>query len=146
MLDRKYRYNDLFFRFGGCTVNRLSTDRVLSRGNSGVPHLAFVSLDTIHAIRRKYISRRYRLGRRHNLPVASLRQRRLSKLEPLCEPEDPYLAAVLIALAQEQRESCRPSQEGSLGVENKTCLAGQRPITSYKVRLTKFVRLMRHLI
>lgn len=39
-----------------------------------------------------------------NPPIARLRQKRLRRLKPPTEVEDPYIVAILIALAQEQRQ------------------------------------------
>lgn len=97
------------FRFGHRVVATLPTDGVfyspISPATSSdacpPPTVAYIDLGTLRSLREKTLGVFYRA--RRNSPVARLRQRQLKKLLPANEAQDPYIAAVLIALAQEQQ-------------------------------------------
>lgn len=46
-------------------------------------------------------------GNRSNYPIGRLRRKRLRQLQPAVQAEDPYIAAILIALAQGLRQEKR---------------------------------------
>ena len=89
------------FRFNRSIVNTLQTDGVFTSPSAN-PLLAYINLDSIVSLRRKYVHRPP--CDRINPPVAALRQKRLRFLTPQVEAEDPCLVALAIALAQEQRQ------------------------------------------
>lgn len=66
-----------------------------------MPALAYLNLKTVTSRRENSIE--MPVSNRFNPPVARLRQKKLRRLQPVREVEDPYIVAVLIALAQEQR-------------------------------------------
>ncbi|KAH8808219.1 hypothetical protein F5884DRAFT_857761 [Xylogone sp. PMI_703] len=86
------------FFFGGRVVNVLHTDGIFSY-NSVIPDFAYVGFDTIHTLRHKYIN--VPPLKRQNLPVVTIREKKLHRLHPKKEAEDPYIIAILIALAQQ---------------------------------------------
>lgn len=92
------------FRFGGRTVTYIRTDGIFS-ASLAAPFLAYIHLNTINALREKHVSTR--LVRRPNWPVQAVQAKKLDSLRPLNKAEDPYIAAILIALAQEQRSQSR---------------------------------------
>jgi hypothetical protein len=57
---------------------------------------------------------------RLNPPVVRLRRKRLRLLQPPVEAEDPYIVAILIALAQEQRQVNRRQGTGVVTAEKAT--------------------------
>jgi hypothetical protein len=59
-------------------------------------------------------------GNRSNLPIARLRQKQLRRLQPPAKVEDPYIVAILIALAQEQRQVNRRQGTGVVTAEKAT--------------------------
>ncbi|KAH8812751.1 hypothetical protein F5884DRAFT_856046 [Xylogone sp. PMI_703] len=76
---------------------------------SVTPSLAYISLYTIRSLREKYI--RTARCNRMNPPVAMIWKKKLQNLQPPNEAEDPYIVAILIALAQEQRRQQSHSTE-----------------------------------
>jgi len=55
-----------------------------------------------------------------NPPIARLRQKQLRRLQPPAKVEDPYIVAILIALAQEQRQANRQQGTGVVTAERAT--------------------------
>ncbi|KAJ6186885.1 hypothetical protein N7519_001793 [Penicillium mononematosum] len=103
-------YKCLSFYFNHRPVVKLATDGVFS-SNSVTPSLAYITFDSIQSLRKKHVyTPPYRMV---NVPGLRLRQKKLDSLTPQNPVEDPYIAAILIALAQEQRR--RLQQEGSQG-------------------------------
>lgn len=49
--------------------------------------------------------------RRRNTPVINLREKKLAKLKPTSEEEDPYLVFVLLCIAQLQRRSFKTADQ-----------------------------------
>ena len=90
----------LSFYFDNRIVDHLRTDGIFP-SDAATPALAYVNLDTVRSLRDMSINWSY--PKRPNGPVASLGQKKLDLLKPPNEPEDRYLAAILISLAQEQR-------------------------------------------
>lgn len=58
--------------------------------------------------------------KRVNAPAYEIRQRRLRNIQPTNEAEDPYVAAVLIALAQEQQRQRAEAAEKNEGASRKS--------------------------
>ncbi|KAK3363711.1 hypothetical protein B0T25DRAFT_470005 [Lasiosphaeria hispida] len=118
------------FRFGSCPVVRLYTDGVfsLSATDSAIPVMAYLDLEAVRL--RRNASVKVSHGNRPNPPVARLRQKIQRLLNPSKEAEDPYIAAVLIALAQCRRhnghEAAATSQDEEASPEtairSKVCL------------------------
>ncbi|KAK0655301.1 hypothetical protein B0T16DRAFT_396682 [Cercophora newfieldiana] len=98
--DIHHSNSDLSFRFAQCVVATLQTDGVFSFSDAQT--LAYLDLGAI-ASRRSMTIRMPRSQAVLNPPVARLQQIRTRQLQPTNEVEDPYIAAVLIALAQERR-------------------------------------------
>ncbi|KAI1302253.1 hypothetical protein F5Y03DRAFT_407931 [Xylaria venustula] len=91
---------DLPFRFNRKTVAILQTDGTFSSSSSGsaTPTLAYLDLKTLES--RRNMSIKLSACNRVNPPITRLRQKQQRRLRPANEVEDPYIAAVLIALAQ----------------------------------------------
>ncbi|GKZ33649.1 hypothetical protein AbraIFM66950_003675 [Aspergillus brasiliensis] len=82
-------------------VARLATDGIFRLGASISSSLiAFVTFDTIESLRESYIRPKRKSRNRPNLNVT---QSNLQILQLPDQAEDPYLVALLIALAQTQR-------------------------------------------
>ncbi|QPH02772.1 hypothetical protein C2857_006989 [Epichloe festucae Fl1] len=84
--DNKLRPDQIAFRFGGKRVGRLATGDVYD-SKSGIPCLAYLNFWTISQLRMQHLTRKSN----------KVRPFRLKN-----EHEDPYIASVLIGLAQEQ--------------------------------------------
>ncbi|KAH6981743.1 hypothetical protein BKA56DRAFT_584414 [Ilyonectria sp. MPI-CAGE-AT-0026] len=97
------------FRFNGHTASVLRTDGVWSIG-SAAPSLAYVDLCNLATQREDRIYCTPRL-KRWNQPVSILRSKKLDQHTPSNDAEDPYIMAILIALAREQRR--KQQKEGS---------------------------------
>lgn len=95
------RSDRLPFRFNGHTASVLRTDGVWSIG-SAAPSLAYVDLCNLATQREERIYCTPRL-KRWNRPVSILRSKKLDQHTPSNDAEDPYIMAILIALAREQR-------------------------------------------
>lgn len=105
-------YNILPFRFGNILINEFHTVHLFSGpGNPESPTLAFIDLRAIHDMRRKSLW--FSKSRKYNDPVSRMRDKRLRRLRPKDDAEDPYIAALLIGLAQEQRVCDRESARES---------------------------------
>ncbi|KAK1749576.1 hypothetical protein QBC47DRAFT_395580 [Echria macrotheca] len=89
---------DLSFRFGQRVVDTLPTDGLFScsPSSSDPPTLAYLDLGTTAQRRNRRIVPRTK----PNPPMARLQQIHTRRLRPKKETEDPYIAAVLIAMAQ----------------------------------------------
>ncbi|KAF5018789.1 hypothetical protein F66182_9207 [Fusarium sp. NRRL 66182] len=92
-------------------VSALKTDGAFScsSSRSTAPSLAYLDLETLGSRRDKSV--RFSSSNRVNPPIASLREKRQRQLRPLIEVEDPYIAAVLIALAQGRRRQRDASEK-----------------------------------
>ncbi|KAK3369242.1 hypothetical protein B0T24DRAFT_357233 [Lasiosphaeria ovina] len=95
-----YMRTELSIYFNGRIADTLLTDGMFTC-NGDIPVLACVNLDTARWMRDMTVNGRS--PRQPNDPVSRIRQKKLDRLTPPIEAEDPYLVAVLIALAQEQR-------------------------------------------
>lgn len=78
----------------------LFTDGVFSV-ESNIPVLAYLHLSTLQSRRKNSV--KVSASNQPNSPVFRLQQKEQRRLQPSKELEDPYIVAVLIALAQEQR-------------------------------------------
>ncbi|KAK0655492.1 hypothetical protein B0T16DRAFT_397113 [Cercophora newfieldiana] len=93
---------NLPFWFHQQPVTTLETDGVFSSPDSTSPALAYLDLRSLESRRHKSI-RLSTSTNRYNAPVSRLVQRERYRLRPETEVEDPYIVAVLIALAQSRR-------------------------------------------
>ncbi|KAK4676067.1 hypothetical protein QC764_0084640 [Podospora pseudoanserina] len=103
----EYDGTKLNFQFSRRVVASLATDALFSPVPTP-PRLAYLDLEAAQRRRDKSISL-FR-SRRLNSPVARAQHKRQRRLRPAKDIEDPYIAAVLIALAQEQsyQDQSRP--------------------------------------
>ncbi|RAL04869.1 uncharacterized protein BO80DRAFT_441717 [Aspergillus ibericus CBS 121593] len=92
--------SSLSFSFAQREAALLPTDGIFAPPGAP-PSLAYITFDFIQTLRKKTVYRPP--GGRRNRPVVNLHQKRLRSLEPPNPAEDPYLIAMLIALAQAQR-------------------------------------------
>ncbi|KAJ5626560.1 hypothetical protein N7528_003987 [Penicillium herquei] len=94
-------------------VAKLRADRIFS-SNPRAPSLAFVTPLTITLRRKGHVSARPdRKNPKPNNPVSRIERRKLDAILPPNSLEDPYIASILIALAQEKRRQHRnQEQEG----------------------------------
>lgn len=92
------------FEFGRQVVDTIQTNGTFSSSSSrsAYPTLAFLNFDTVSSLRDKSVPTS--CCNQPNPPVARLRKKQLSRLQPRYKAQDPYIAAVLIALAQGQRQ------------------------------------------
>ncbi|KAK0640712.1 hypothetical protein B0T16DRAFT_201555 [Cercophora newfieldiana] len=138
------RYSSgLAFRFGRKVV-RLATDGVFASSLSSqtAPTLAYLDLSTLELRREKSVQLP---NLSDNPPVYRLGRVRQRRLRPANDLEDPYIAAVLIGLAQEQRQqqdtAARPKEEAEAGPLKLPLPATQRTeeaATCFKVHLLAF--------
>lgn len=94
------------------------------------PSLVYLEIDVIRKRRHAYVQRQIRTGSSNSDPVCIRQKKRLCALQPVRDYEDPYVVAVLIALAQEQRTLARerhnrvpcavPDQQGQAAVSSQT--------------------------
>lgn len=68
-----------------------------------------------------------------NPPIARLRQKMQRRLQPTNEIEDPYIAAVLIALARQRRRPQNPCIEEEVTAGTQATEASQEAVTYFKV-------------
>ncbi|KAG8404894.1 hypothetical protein J3459_022350 [Metarhizium acridum] len=108
-LQELERTNRLELFYEGKKAARVLTDGIF-KAESGLGRLACINLGTVRALRNEYIWQRnpLYLKRRKvqipNRPVAGLRNKKLKRLKPAVDAEDPYILGVLMALAQKQRQ------------------------------------------
>ncbi|KAJ5716617.1 hypothetical protein N7493_008528 [Penicillium malachiteum] len=109
-----FSYDRLYFYFHGRPVAKLRTDRIFS-SNSMAPSLAFITPRTIALRRQSHVSARPdRKKLKPNNPVDRIEWRKLVAIMPPNNLEDPYIASILIALAQEKRrQQQKQEQQGS---------------------------------
>ncbi|OJJ68672.1 hypothetical protein ASPBRDRAFT_68198 [Aspergillus brasiliensis CBS 101740] len=92
---------DLSFQFNRHNVARLPTDGIFTlSADISSSLIAFVTFDTIESLRESYIRPKRKL---RNRPILNKTQNKLQLIQPPDQAEDPYLVALLIALAQTQR-------------------------------------------
>ncbi|KAF7552771.1 hypothetical protein G7Z17_g4092 [Cylindrodendrum hubeiense] len=101
--------DQLSFRFSRRTVCSVLTDGVWSL-NTAAPSLAYIDLYNLESLRKKRICHS-KESTRGNRPVAALRKKKLRHHKPSNDAEDPYILAILIALAQEQRRMQQKQQK-----------------------------------
>lgn len=65
------------------------------------PTFAYVHYDSLHTLRRRHVNSSRK--RRFNAPIAQLERNKLRRIQPHRKEEDPYIMAILIAMAQEQQ-------------------------------------------
>ncbi|KAK0639581.1 hypothetical protein B0T16DRAFT_245996 [Cercophora newfieldiana] len=95
-----YQRSVLPFSFGSRPVVNLTTNGVfsLSGTDSAAPVMAYLDLEDVRS--RRNASIKLSSDNRPNPPIAHLRQKIQRRLNPIKEAEDPYIVAVLVALAQ----------------------------------------------
>ncbi|KAH7019543.1 hypothetical protein EDB80DRAFT_204490 [Ilyonectria destructans] len=141
--------NCLELSFDRRHVANVRTDGVFSHSDSKFPTLAYLDLET-HAERREdhiippvvYKGRSSGSRLRNNSPVIRLGKKKLCRVRPTIEVEDPYILAALISLAQKQRE-CRRGKgmktpervETSPSNLEPATRESREPATCYKVHL-----------
>ncbi|PLN79115.1 hypothetical protein BDW42DRAFT_173584 [Aspergillus taichungensis] len=92
------RSDILSFYFNRQHAAHLVTDGIFS--SSAAPSsVAFITFDTIQSLRANHVQPH----KSKSVPVLRQRRKRLQLLDPPNPAEDPYVLAVLIALAQNQR-------------------------------------------
>ncbi|KAK7398547.1 hypothetical protein QQX98_012069 [Neonectria punicea] len=118
------RFNLLYFFFNGRAVANIDTHGIFSCSTSAdsvavAPTVAYLDLGLIATNREESV----KMARRNqlNLPVGRLRQKRQRLIRPPNDLEDPYITAVLIALAQRQRLR---TQDASLASSNSQTTKG----------------------
>jgi hypothetical protein len=84
-------------------VAKLETDGLFAPSPKAPATLAFLNLDTVAQWRSKSVP--MPKSNRMNPPVARIRKRRQAQIQPSKKFHDPYIVAVLIALAQAQRHA-----------------------------------------
>ncbi|KAE8155246.1 hypothetical protein BDV25DRAFT_134993 [Aspergillus avenaceus] len=88
----------LWFQFNHQHVANLPTDGIFaSKDTPSI--LAFVTFETIQSLRQRHV----RPSKSATVCLLNMKRKKLKLLEPLNPAEDPYLVAMLIALAQDQR-------------------------------------------
>lgn len=100
---RRCSTSQLYLRVSQRSLASLETDGLFwpdSPASPASPRLAYLDLTTTRLRRNKPIT--VRKCERHNPPAARLRRKWQRRLQPADEHEDPYIAAVLMALAQAQ--------------------------------------------
>lgn len=136
------RHGSSSLRFNQREVSRIGVDAVFTwhpktiptqQSSSVDPVIAYLEMDTIHWRRRSYVFGP-RKGARSSSPVIRIHTKQLQRMQPFRNYEDPYIAAVLLALAQEQRLLARDQHdtatlEGGGGLGNTDYDA-----SAYKVR------------
>ncbi|KAK1828094.1 hypothetical protein QBC39DRAFT_158620 [Podospora conica] len=101
-----HQASDVPFRFGSHPVATLSTDGVFAPStdaDSTACLMAYLDLETVKSRRNTSVKLSTSRANRLNPPVARLGQKIQRRLRPSNEAEDPYIAAVLISLAQQRR-------------------------------------------
>ncbi|KAL7950083.1 hypothetical protein V8C42DRAFT_309441 [Trichoderma barbatum] len=98
------------FFYGGRLVSSLPCQSYASRhGNKaasgvGMAPIALVSIDCQHIKQLRYEQMLYTRGRRFSIQTDELHQRHVRRLTPSNRLRDPYLVALLLAVANHQRE------------------------------------------
>lgn len=115
-------YENLPLRFGGRIVDKVWVDSLFSSDpRTAHPTFAHIHYETLQRHRRRHVNSSRK--RRFNLPIEQLERAKLRRLQPLQEEEDPYIIAILIAMAQEQQclsspaPICDPSSHGQHRVQ-----------------------------
>ncbi|KAI2730448.1 hypothetical protein DTO012A7_9726 [Penicillium roqueforti] len=115
--------DNLQFYFNRRAVARLRTEGVFLN-NSVAPNLAYITFGKIQLLREKHVSYKPPRKRdRSNDPGFRLWERKLKLLEPQNPVEDPYIVAILIALAQGQRRAQQQESQradAEIKTENQT--------------------------
>lgn len=105
--------SDLPFFYDRRIVQTLNTNSAFyyssSPSSAATPILAYIDITTVKSWRKDsiVISR----SKQFNSLLARLRQKAVQRLRPTKEWKDPYIAAVLIALAQGQRYALQQEEE-----------------------------------
>ncbi|KAL4781337.1 hypothetical protein BJX76DRAFT_360032 [Aspergillus varians] len=73
------------------------------------PTIASVAFDTIQSVRRKYVY--MSPCKPTNAPVLRIRRKKWASIQPENCVEDPYIATILIALAQEKQRRQQQQQQ-----------------------------------
>lgn len=96
----------LTFRFHKRIATRIQNINVryLRSPHSAIPFFGWLDLESLRS--REDMVVMASPHQRVNSPVNRLRRKRQRRYQPENEMEDPYVVAVLIALAQAQRRSC----------------------------------------
>jgi hypothetical protein len=84
----------------------LCTDGIFAPSPNGPAALAFLDLDTLAKRRDRSVD--MPTGNRMNPPVVRIRDKKRARIRPIDKLYDPYVAAVLIGLAQAQRHAGTP--------------------------------------
>ncbi|TWU70519.1 hypothetical protein ED733_000916, partial [Metarhizium rileyi] len=107
--------NDIQLSYGGKDADRQRTNGIFTV-KSGVRTVAYINLETIRTVRRRHMGvqnlRDLRLMIKKNNPVGWQIKKKLDRLRPAMEQEDPYIIGILIALAQSQRRIGQDRRKG----------------------------------
>lgn len=115
--------------FGSCLRSPLEGNKPQHNAAAGAEaRFPFVVwLDHGHHI-SKQRKRRFKNPKRWNPPVALLHRIRLSRITPTDYSRDPYIAAVLIALAQTQRQWVSQHGDGHADISRGVFTVRHLPI------------------
>ncbi|KAK2592823.1 hypothetical protein QQS21_009491 [Conoideocrella luteorostrata] len=98
--------------YDGRAVDVLRTGGTFKTQSGNNRRVAYINMQTVRSLRNEHVWSRNPLWGKPNGPVERLRKKKLRRLQPAREAEDPYIAGVLVALAQEQqRERQRQRQQ-----------------------------------
>jgi hypothetical protein len=81
------------------------TDGIFAAARSTAPAAAYINLAAMDDLRARLAGVHH--GKRQSIPNENLRQIKLRLLQPANRAEDPYIVAMLIALAQAQQKYSR---------------------------------------
>ncbi|KAK2593599.1 hypothetical protein QQS21_008687 [Conoideocrella luteorostrata] len=97
------------FRFGKRTVPGASVrpDGIFDTEQQRWPYVAYVNFETVSRQRDQYVFGAQNVEGRANVVILARGKKKLQAMEPATAWEDPYIAGILVALAQEQREQQR---------------------------------------
>ncbi|KAI0867368.1 hypothetical protein GGS24DRAFT_515728 [Hypoxylon argillaceum] len=139
----------LLFDFKRKTIARLPTNGVYSH-HSNMASFAYLDLNSVVSVRDKAI--RVTVSRILDGPVRRIKQVQRRRLQPSIEAEDPYIVAVLIALAQGlQRQHREQSVDGpdecleSAPTKLDPAALPQQTPADFEVRLLALAKDSRHL-
>ncbi|KAI0399640.1 hypothetical protein F4802DRAFT_610746 [Xylaria palmicola] len=125
------------FDFKQQTIATVPTSGIFLH-RSTVPSLAYLDLECVGSERDKSIG--LSMSKKLNGPVWRIRQKQQRQLQPSNEAEDPYIAAVLITLAQGLQYKHQKQSVNGLNADSVPTVLPQQTATNFEVRLVALAR------
>ncbi|KAJ3545539.1 hypothetical protein NM208_g2461 [Fusarium decemcellulare] len=119
-----------------CTVFHIAKHSTAEQHQDALPIIGYLDYQTIISKRRQKLTPRPHPRKGYNGPVQRLYRRKLSKITPRTWCQDPYLACILLSMAQSLARKSYFTQPGVYVVRSPVCLLNSAHLPKTRLLVT----------